>query len=229
MKSRMSQHPVHITISRPVLIKPSVSTTSNAHSTSSRSLGNLINKTCFSAHKKLSKESTKLIQPTNISKVSHTEFFSSLPYHQHPYDISSLPSSSFITVPLTSSSFIDYLKLSSYLNSSNLHHNSSSTICSSINHCIIPKFSIPQSISLHQTMNEQLARIHQDNSQIAAILSPNQNIPHHNQEQQQQQINDADDIALVRIPYNENYTKSNKVSSNFSFFSAQDTDLLFNF
>ncbi|CAH8621260.1 unnamed protein product [Schistosoma curassoni] len=208
---RMSQYPVHITISRPVLIKPSVSTTSNAHSTSSRSLGNLINKTCFSAHKKLSKESTKLIQPTNISKVSHTEFFSSLPYHQHPYDISSLPSSSFITVPLTSSSFIDYLKLSSYLNSSNLHHNSSSTICSSINHCIIPKFSIPQSISLHQTMNEQLARIHQDNSQIAAILSSNQNIPHHNQEQQQQQqINDADDIALVRIPYNENYTKSNK-------------------
>ncbi|VDP35124.1 unnamed protein product, partial [Schistosoma margrebowiei] len=212
---RMSQHPVHITISRPVLIKPCMSTTSNVHSTSSRSFGNLINKTCFSAHKKLSKESTKLIQPTNISKVSHTEFFSSLPYHQHPYDISSLPSSSFITVPLTSSSFIDYLKHSSYLNSSNLHHNSNSTICSSINHCIIPKFSIPQSISLHQTMNEQLARLYQDNCQIAAILSPNQNIPHHNQEQQQQQhqqqqINDVDDIALVRIPCNENYTKSNK-------------------
>ncbi|CAI2733007.1 unnamed protein product [Schistosoma spindalis] len=213
---RMSQHPVHITISRPVLIKPSMSTTSNTHSTSSRSLGNLINKTCFSAHKKLSKESTKLIQPTNISKVSRTEFFSSLPYHQHPYDISSLPSSSFITVPLTSSSFIDCLKLSSYPNLSNLHQNSSPTICSSINHCIIPKFSIPQSISLHQTMNERLARIHQENSQSDSILSPYQNNPHHNQEeqpqqqrQQQQQIN-VNDIALVTIPYNGNYTKSNK-------------------
>ncbi|CAH8638523.1 unnamed protein product [Schistosoma rodhaini] len=161
---RMSQHPVHITISRPVLIKPSMSTTSNTHSTSSRSLGNLINKTCFSAHKKLPKESTKLIQPTNISKVSHTEFFSSLPNHQHPHDISSLPSSSFITAPLSSPSYIDYLKLSSCINSPNLLRNSSPTICSPINHCVIPKFSIPQSISLHQTMNEQLARTSQENS-----------------------------------------------------------------
>lgn len=67
-------------------------------------------------------------------------------------------------------------------------------------------------------MNERLARIHQENSQSDSILSPYQNNPHHNQEeqpqqqrQQQQQIN-VNDIALVTIPYNGNYTKSNKAS-----------------
>ncbi|KAK4467775.1 hypothetical protein MN116_008703, partial [Schistosoma mekongi] len=212
---RMCQHPVHITVSRPVLMKPSTPSSFSAHSASGRSLASLINKTCFSVLKKSPSESAKLTQPTIVSKLDHAAF--SLSPDQHHNYIPLVASSSLITFPLSLSSCIDYSSTnqSSCLASPNVFRNSDFKICQSIAHCTTPKLSTSQSTSLHQTMNERLTKTNlkqpATDRRLASIMSHNQ---HNRQHSQHQYTNDLTDVTLVGEAYKENYTKSNKTLSN---------------
>ncbi|TNN16273.1 Regulator of G-protein signaling 3 isoform 1 [Schistosoma japonicum] len=212
---RICQHPVHITVSRPVLMKPSTSSSCNTHSLSGRSLGNLINKTCFSVLKKSPSESAKLTQPAVVSKFDQAAF--SLSPDQHHNCIPLVASSSLTTFPLSSSSCIDYSSTnqSSCLASPNVFHNSDLKICPSIVHCTIRKPSISQSTSLHQTMNERLTKTnlkHQPTDlRLASIIWHNQ---HNHQRSQYQHRNDLNDVASVRIAGKGNCTKSSKTPSD---------------
>ncbi|CAH8630445.1 unnamed protein product [Heterobilharzia americana] len=216
---RMSQHPVHITISRPILMKSNTSALNIAPSTSGKSLGSLINKSCFSALKKSSSESTKLTQPTNILKLSQTTSPSSPNYchHQHQQHLPSAVSVRLSTAPLHSCSSTDFTsaKLSSYFTSPNLLCQSTSTLCPSMNDDnsnsigATAKFSVPQSTSLHQAMNKHVVRTNLKNSQtdlqIASILSQNQQ-----QQYPQRQMNDSSEVASTGPLCTENHPLSNK-------------------
>ncbi|CAH8866299.1 unnamed protein product [Trichobilharzia szidati] len=207
---RMSQHPVHITISRPVIMKSNLSTLNNAPSTSGKSLSSFINKSCFSALKKSSSESTKLTQLTNILNLNQTVSPPSPGNPQHHYyyqqhqplqlEATSLSST---TTPLQNCCpSIDQsaVRLSGCLTSPNLLRQSNSLNCSSSmsninNNCTTGEFTASQTTSpLHQTMtNKCFVRTDLNNLQtdlqLASTLSypPLSSIPVYHFHQKQQQ------------------------------------------
>ncbi|VDQ13542.1 unnamed protein product [Trichobilharzia regenti] len=177
-------------------MKSNLSTLNNAPSTSGKSLSSFINKSCFSALKKSSSESTKLTQLTNILNLnqtlsppspgnpSHHPYY----YQQHqPVQLEATPLSSTTTTttplqhccpPVDQST----VRLSSCLTSPNLLRQSNSLNCSSSmsninNNCTTGEFTASQTTpGLHQTMTNKcfvrtdLKNLHTD-LQLASTLS----------------------------------------------------------